>query len=200
MKQPFRVIRGAEAEPATPRQGALPPFEEALAARLDRLFAFAMRLTRGDAALAEDLVQEASLKAFRGYGGVRSPDRLTAWLFRILVNTHINEFHRQSREPGVADVELSDDLLDPAHAPSPPTPEQRLFEFALGGDLQKALDALPLEFRTVVWLCDVEELSYREASEVVGCPVGTVASRLYRGHALLREYLRECGRRREAEE
>ncbi len=66
----------------------------------------------------------------------------------------------------------------------------------IDSEVQQALDALPLEFRTVIWLSDVEEMSYREICEIVGCPPGTVASRIYRGHSMLREQLCEYARQR----
>lgn len=193
MGQRFEVIRGKRtAEPGQENQSLeLPAFEEALVAHLDHLFAFALRLVSGQRARAEDLVQDVCLRAFRRYADLREPDKIRPWLFQILVNAHINEYHRRSHQPPVVDIELSDALLDQA-----PTPEEDLFNQLLDDEVERALDALPVEFRTVVWLSDVEELSYREIAEVTGCPLGTVASRLYRGHSLLREGLREYARRR----
>lgn len=146
--------------------------------------------------MAEDLLQEACLRAFRHYQSLRSAKKIKSWLFQILINTHINEFHRRSREIPIIDVELSEALLDSVQAPSPITPEELLFERLLDSEVQQALDALPVEFRIVVWLADVEEFSYQEISEIINCPLGTVASRLYRGHSLLRERLREYARQR----
>jgi RNA polymerase sigma-70 factor (ECF subfamily) len=174
----------------------LPPFEESLVAHLDGMFGFALRLANGRRSEAEDLVQEACLRAFRGYENLRSPGRIKAWFFRILVNIHINEFHHHSREVPTVDVELSDSLLESADVVAALTPEDFLLEGLLDADVQRALDALPVEFRAVVWLSDVEELSYKEIAEIVDCPLGTVASRLYRGHSLLRHQLLEYARRR----
>ncbi len=199
MQPQFRVIRSSQAEDEAqppPSRQPLPKFEEALVAHLDSLLAFALRLTGGQRGLAEDLLQETCLRAFRNYQSLRAPERIKPWLFRILANTHINEFHRQSRESQIVDVELSEALLESAHAGSHPTPEERLFVHLLDDEVQQALDALPVEFRMVVWLADVEELSYQEISEIIGSPPGTVASRLYRGHGLLREQLREYARKR----
>ncbi len=174
----------------------LPRFEETLLAHLDSLLAFALRLTGGQREVAEDLVQEVSLRAFRNYQSLRAPEQIKAWFFQILVNIHTNEWRRRTRAIPIVDVELNEALLDTAQLPSPPTPEERLFEQLLDSEVQQALDALPVEFRTVVWLSDVEELSYQEISEIINCPLGTVASRLYRGHSLLREQLREYARQR----
>jgi RNA polymerase sigma-70 factor (ECF subfamily) len=188
--------RKSQEDRGTPEIKELPPFEESLIAHLDGLFGFALRLLKGRRSDAEDLVQDACLRAFKGYDSLRSSEKIKAWFFRILLNTHINEVHQQSREPAIADVELTDSLLESADVEVGKTPEQLLFEGSLDAELQQALDALPLEFRTVVWLSDVENLSYKEIAEIVNCPLGTVASRLYRGHSLLRERLRECARRR----
>jgi len=117
-------------------------------------------------------------------------------LFQILVNTYINETHRRSREPATVDVELSEALLMASGKQTAETPEEQLFAQVLDSQVQQALDALPVEFRTVVWLSDVEEMSYREICEIMNCPPGTVASRVYRGHSILRERLREYARQR----
>ncbi len=194
----FRVIRGG-VKPGTPTDSApsqKPPFEQALLTHLDRLFAFALRLERGQRERAEDLVQETSLAAFRNYEAFRSVDQLKPWLFRILINTRINKFHSERREPALLDVDITPELLASASGTRAATPEEDFFKELLADEVQEALDALPWEFRTVVWLADIEEMSYREIAEITGCPQGTVASRLYRGHSLLSERLRDYARRR----
>ncbi|MBI1748843.1 MAG: sigma-70 family RNA polymerase sigma factor [Acidobacteria bacterium] len=201
MLRRFRLIRGrpvARQEPPLTESVTLPrPFEEALLGHLDRLFALALRLVGGQREVAEDLVQETCLHAFRNYEQLRSPANLHAWFFRILVRTHINAFHRQRREPPIVDVELSDAWLEGASVTlAPATPEEHLFGQLLDVEVQQALDTLPVEFRAVVWLADVEELSYKEIAEILQCSPGTVASRRYRGHHLLRERLREYARGR----
>ncbi len=199
MRERLQLIRGKKATENYREQieiRKLPPFEEALLTHLDSLLGLALRLANGLRAPAEDLVQEASMRAFKSYQDLRSQKKFKSWLFQILVNTHINEFHRRAREVPIVDVELTETLLESASMEQVSTPEEHLFEQLLDGEIQDALDWLPMEFRTVVWLSDVEELSYREIGEVIGCPLGTVASRLYRGHSLLRERLREYGRQR----
>lgn len=199
MQRRFQVIRGrqdARRESADRKQVAFPiQFEDALINHLDSLFAFALHLVGGQRERAEDLLQTACLRAFRNYASLRSPEKLKPWFFQILVNTHINDFRRRGHEPLIADVELSDALLESASVVPAPTPEEQLFEQLLDSEVQEALDALPVEFRTVVWLADVEEMNYKEIAEIINCPPGTVASRLYRGHSLLRERLREYARR-----
>ena len=200
MREAFRLIRGGQApssaaKPA-PSRSRPAHFEEALIPHLDSLLTLASKLAAGERELAEDLVQETCLRAFRSYEGLRSPERFEAWLLKILVNTYINEFRRRNRNPSIVDVELSEAVLESASVASAATPESQFLEHLLDSEIQQALDALPVEFRAVVWLADVEELSYAEISEITECPSGTVASRLYRGHSLLREHLREFAKRR----
>lgn len=198
MRRRFRVIEGrhsADAQRTGREEPEFPSFEVAVQTHLDGLFSFALRLSRGRWAEAEDLVQEACLRAYKGYKGLRSPRKVKAWFFRILVNTHASRLEKDEREVPMIDVELAEDLLESTAVYQPMTPEETFFENLLDGDIQEALDALPVEFRTVVWLYDVEDLSYKEIGEVVGCPPGTVASRLYRGRGLLRERLREYASR-----
>lgn len=195
----LRVIDGGQAtrgKRTDQLSHALPPFEEILLAHLDSLFAFANRLASGHHEEAEELVQDTCLRAFRKYETLRNAEKFKAWLFQILMNTYINERHRHSRQPPIVDVELSEALLRSAGGQTSETPEEELFAKVLDGEVRQALDALPVEFRTVIWLSDVEEMSYREICEIVGCPPGTVASRIYRGHSMLREQLREYARRR----
>jgi len=199
VRRRLRVIEGGQPtarEQAGSSPRGRPAFEEVLLAQLDSLFAFAYRLVRGRREEAEELVQEACVRAFRKYETLRAPEKFKAWLFQILVNTYINETRRQSREPPTVDVELSEVLLAASSKQTADTPEEQLFAKVLDSEVQKALDALPVEFRTVVWLSDVEEMSYREICEIMNCPSGTVASRIYRGHSMLREQLREYARQR----
>ncbi len=195
MRRRLRVIEGGQPTAGSSPRGR-PAFEEVLLAQLDSLFAFANRLVQGKREEAEELVQEACVRAFRKYETLRAPEKFKSWLFQILMNTYINERHRHSRQPPIVDVELSEALLTGAHGQRTETPEEQLFARVLDSEVQDALDALPVEFRTVIWLSDVEEMSYREICEIMNCPLGTVASRIYRGHSMLREQLREYARKR----
>jgi len=199
VRRRLRVIEGGQPtarDQAGSSPRGRPAFEEVLLAQLDSLFAFANRLVQGKREEAEELVQEACVRAFRKYETLRAPEKFKSWLFQILMNTYINERHRHSRQPPIVDVELSEALLTGAHGQRTETPEEQLFARVLDSEVQDALDALPVEFRTVIWLSDVEEMSYREICEIMNCPLGTVASRIYRGHSMLREQLREYARKR----
>jgi RNA polymerase sigma-70 factor (ECF subfamily) len=189
----FRDADGRRAKPAVHESAT---FEEAVVVHLDSVFAFAMRLAGGRRDIAQDLVQETCLRAFKNFETLRSPESAKSWLFQILANVNKNQIQQQLRRLPIADVELTEDLLQSVDAEGPITPEHELFDRRLDHEIREALEALPVEFRAVVWLSDVEGLNYREISEIVGCPMGTVASRLYRGHRMLRENLLEYGRRR----
>jgi len=192
----FQQIPDADGRRAKLPEHKFPTFEEAVFVHLDSLFGFAKRLADGRQDLAQDLVQETCLRAFKNFDSLRSLESVKSWLFQILVNVNNNRIQRQRRQVQIAEVELSDELLESADAEGPITPEQELFDDRLDHEIQEALDGLPLEFRAVVWLSDVEGLTYKEISEIIGCPMGTVASRLYRGHRMLRESLLEYARRR----
>lgn len=204
MPRQLEVIQGkqsAACREETPKKErgfmhVLPPFEEALLSHFESLFAFALRLLNGRRERAEDLVQEACLRAFRHYQSLRSPEKIRSWFFKILVNTHINQFHQEERQVPIDDIELSEALLTSHELQTEPSPEQHFFDRVLDAEVQQALDALPAEFREVVWLADVERFSYQEISEIASCSLGTVGSRLYRGRSLLREQLREYARQR----
>jgi RNA polymerase sigma-70 factor (ECF subfamily) len=158
---------------------------EALAL-LDALYGAAMRLAR-DPDQAQDLVQDTYLKAFRGRARFSPGTNLKAWLFTILHNTWRNRRRDRAR----ARVEFDSEVVElaaergAAAAPAGETPEALLLRADLTAEIRTALDALPEAFREVVWLRDVEDLSYQEIAEVVAIPVGTVMSRLSRGRKQL---------------
>ncbi|MDH4066917.1 MAG: sigma-70 family RNA polymerase sigma factor [Acidobacteriota bacterium] len=154
---------------------------------LDVLYGTAVRLTRRPE-LAEDLVQDTYLKAFRARSSFAPGTNLKAWLFTILHNTWRNRRRDQARARVEADseaVELAAELGQDMLSLPPDTPEGVLVKATLSEDLRSALDQLPEAFREAVWLRDVEELSYQEIAGVLGIPVGTVMSRLSRGRKQL---------------
>ena len=176
-------------------------FEALALPYLDQLFSAAMRLTRSERD-AEDLVQDTFLRACRAFGQFQRGSNVRAWLFRILNNTFINDYrHRRVEEkiigeiPG-ASASRNDGTADDAPdiedlADSRNTPEDDCMERLMADDILRAIDQLPLDFRMAVVLADLQEFSYREISEITGCPVGTVMSRLFRGRKLLRQALRQ---------
>jgi RNA polymerase sigma-70 factor (ECF subfamily) len=118
---------------------------------------------------------------------------LKAWLFRILTNTFINKYRRGNLERSVMDAPESDPIADGWVSAATMRQLRHAEDVALQpiveGEVRRALDALPDDFRLAVLLADVEEFSYEEIAQIMGCPVGTVMSRLYRGRKLLQTAL-----------
>lgn len=170
-------------------------FEEILGEHLDALFAAALRLTGGREADAEDLFQDMAVKAFQGFSGLKEEKRARSWLFTILNRTHLNRERGGGRRPDrVVSGEQSLEELLRRRSP-PDTGTDALDRLAARLDIMEAFDRLPEEFRSVVWLVDVEEFLIREVAEMLEIPEGTAASRLYRGRRKLRSYLGEAGGR-----
>lgn len=173
-------------------------FEAAAAPHLDAAYNLARWLTRNPAD-ADDVVQEAYLRAFRFFGGFRGGDA-RAWLLAIVRNTFYNwvQQHRRGNSPleyndeaaGLLDVEASAD--QPLHTANP---EQLMLRAAEQQLVEAALLELPAEFREILVLRELEDLSYKEIAEIVGLPLGTVMSRLSRARMRLRSVLEAMGDR-----
>jgi len=165
--------------------------EEALG-HMDAMYGVACRLTRNPTE-AEDLVQDALVKAMRARDQFHTGTNLKAWMFRILTNTFINKYRRGGLEKSVLEGPDADPLADGWVSASTMRqlrdPEQIALRPIIEGEVKKALDALPAEFKLAVVLCDVEEFSYEEIAQIMGCPIGTVMSRLPRGRQLLQRAL-----------
>src|SRR5271170_3902642 len=167
-------------------------FSEECLNHLDALYGVACRLTRNPTD-AEDLVQDALVKAMRARHQFLVWTNLKAWLFRILTNTFINKYRRGGLERSLLEGPDADPLADGWVSASTMRqlrdPEQVALLPLIEGEVGRALDALPAEFKLAVILCDVEEFSYEEIAEIMGCPIGTVMSRLHRGRKLLQRAL-----------
>src|SRR4051812_37088860 len=173
-------------------------FERQALVHTDALYGAAYRLTRNPRD-AEDLVQDALLRAYRFWDSFEQDSNCKAWLLRIVTNTFINEYQRKKRSREVLDAasaeqDATDGVLVHAEANDRLTPERALLERSVSDDVQRALDALPDDFRTAVVLCDVQGLSYKEIADIMETPVGTVMSRLFRGRKLLETGLKEFTR------
>lgn len=175
-------------------------FEHDALSHLSSLLAVAARLTR-NAAESEDLVQDTLVKAMRAKGQFEPGTNLKAWLLRILTNTFINRYRRGSLERSIVDGAEADPLWDGWMSTSSMEamrdPESTALRPMLEAEIRAALAELPEDFRLAVVLADVEELSYREISDILGCPIGTVMSRLHRGRRILKmkliDHARELG-------
>jgi RNA polymerase sigma-70 factor (ECF subfamily) len=162
---------------------------------MDRLYGTALRLTR-NAADAEDLVSEAVTKAWANFGQLADRQAFPKWLFRILANTFISERRRARCEPCeaaiAADGEQPFSLFERLHQPFLlwwSDPERELINKLLREDIERALDGLPDDYRTVVILVEINGHSYAEVAELLGVPIGTVRSRLSRARSLLQRAL-----------
>jgi len=167
-------------------------FERQAMPFLGSLYNTAYRLAR-NAEDAEDLVQETYLRAYRSFDQFRPGTNLKAWLFRILKNAFINEYRRRKTRPPQEDFAAIEDSfesrVDGQMAGSIKDPEQEALEVSLDENVQRAIDALPPDYRMAVLLADLEGFSYKEIAEILEVPIGTVMSRLYRGRKLLEEEL-----------
>jgi RNA polymerase sigma-70 factor (ECF subfamily) len=161
---------------------------------MSSLYSAALRMTRNPAD-AEDLVQEAYLRAYRGFGGFTEGTNLKAWLYRILTNTYINIYRAKQRRPVETDLDDVEDLYlyhrvrDAAASGLGSSAEDDLMERITDAEVIEALDSLPENFRIPVLLADVEGFSYKEIAEIVDVPIGTVMSRLHRGRKALQKAL-----------
>lgn len=166
---------------------------------IDQLYGTALRMT-GNSADAEDLVQETFAKAFAAFGSYQQGTNLRAWLFRILRNTFINAYRKAKRSPySDSTDELTDGQLlelESRSAGGVKSAESQALERLGDEDINAALASLPEDFRTAVYLADVEGFSYKEIAEIMDTPVGTVMSRVHRGRKSLRELLSDYARER----
>lgn len=169
-------------------------FEELTLEHLDPLYSAALRLTKNERD-AEDLVQDTFLRAYRFFDKFERGTNIKAWLFKILTNTFINRYRRKVKErtvtEGAEKVTVQERFVSRRATEYASNPEQFFFDRLLSDDVLRAIDELPIDFRLVVILADLQDFSYNEIAEIVGCPVGTVMSRLYRGRKLLQKKLKD---------
>lgn len=167
-------------------------FENEALQHIDSLYSAALRLTRSESD-AEDLVQDTYVKAYRFYDHFEAGTNLKAWLLRIQTNTFINRYRRRVREREVLEgshsAPVGDGVMSRSAMRALSQPIAAAERPLLAQEIQRALDQLPEEHRLMILLADVEELSYREIADVVGCPIGTVMSRLHRARKSIQRHL-----------
>lgn len=157
---------------------------------LDGLYNLARWLAR-DPVVAEELVQETYLRALRGARHFQVGTNLRAWLFQILRNVFFTHYRKRGREPEVVEPEVLDAMSVAPGRGGEGSHHSGASDGTLGVDLEAALQRLPEEYRSVVLLADVEDFTMTEVAHIMGCPVGTVKSRLFRARAILQELLRD---------
>jgi RNA polymerase sigma-70 factor (ECF subfamily) len=173
-------------------------FEDEALPYLPQIYNAARRLARGDAE-AQDLVQDTYLRGYQFFDRYKPGTNLRAWLFKILTNLFINKYRRKTTEArvlfegrdeprsGIAAFAMLDASQDP---------EAHYLRGVFADEVQRALDALNDDFRMVVVLADLHDFAYKDIAEMLGCPVGTVMSRLFRGRRALQVSLLEYARAR----
>jgi RNA polymerase sigma-70 factor, ECF subfamily len=158
-------------------------FEELAMPLFARLYNFAHWLTQ-DRAEAEDLVQETYMKALKGFASFQQGTNFRAWMYRILRNSFLT-----SRAGLKATVSLDDEEEQVVEPATEQTPETVLLAGAEREAIEAALAQLPVKFREIILLCDVEEMSYQEIAVALSIPIGTVMSRLSRARKAMRGLL-----------
>ncbi|ANW65624.1 RNA polymerase subunit sigma [Mycobacterium sp. djl-10] len=174
-------------------------FERDVLPKLDHLYGGALRMTHNRAD-CEDLLQETMINAFVGFHSFRDGTNLLAWLYRIMTNTYISGYRKRRVRPTeyatdeITDWQLADEA---AHSSTGlRSAEVEALEAMPDARIVAALQALPDEFRMVVYYVDVEGFAYREVAGIMGTPLGTVMSRLHRGRRQLRSLLADVARDR----
>lgn len=180
--------------PADAAGGSKAGFEEEALPHLDAVYRFALRLS-GSVDEAQDLVQETFLRAYRSWAQYTPGTRAKSWLFTICRNVFLRGRERRQRHDEI--LAASTDPGAPGLEPVNPVwvsvlgadPEGDFFDSIVDDEIVHAIDDLPEEYRTAVVLSDLEGLPYGEIAELMGVPVGTVKSRLFRGRRRLQEVL-----------
>lgn len=171
-------------------------FERDLLPHINALNTFAYHLSYNEED-ARDLVQETYLKAYKAIDSYDEGTNAKAWLFKILKNNYINQYRRKSKRPRNVDFEAFVGLHDSEDSPlkSKVDLREEIYEELMGDEVTIAINGLPLDFRTVILLCDIEGFTYEEIAKILDVPIGTVRSRLHRARNLLKEKLSTYARK-----
>lgn len=168
-------------------------FDEEFMPQIDALYNFAFHLTYNEAD-ANDLVQETYMKAFRFIDSYEAGSNAKAWLFKILKNAFINDYRKAKKRPSRVDYEeiiTFQNAEQDSNFSSYSDLREEMFNTMMGDEVTNAINALPVDFRTVILLCDIEGFSYEEISKIIDVPIGTVRSRLHRSRNMLKIKLAE---------
>lgn len=146
-----------------------------------------LRAKTSDGHLADDLAQDALLKAIKGLPAFRGDSKFSTWIYRIAINTARNHWTKMKRRPPVNDIDATESLAHNSETrlTNLATPEQALISEQLGQTITQALDDLPAALRQSVELRELEGLSYQEIAERTHCPIGTVRSRISRAREVI---------------
>ncbi|MEZ4267146.1 MAG: sigma-70 family RNA polymerase sigma factor [Myxococcota bacterium] len=169
-------------------------FVESVVTHADGLYRYALRLT-GDEQVAADLVQESLTRAVEAFDRLRDHTNHRAWIFTILRNAWISRLRRSGREVELVEPELLVDDESPEVDAAMVRADDG-YRHGFEDQVLRALSRLPESQRSAILLCDVEGLRYEEIAMVMGCPVGTVRSRIHHARRQLRDWLEEYARQR----
>jgi len=166
-------------------------FEGEFLPHMEAMYNFAYRITY-DEDTAKDLLQDTYFKAFKFIESFHEGTNAKAWLFRILKNSFINEFRKKNKEPTMIDYQDVETYYNSDDVNEVITNDLRVevLQGMIGDEVSNALNALAVDFRIVIILCDLEGFTYEEMSKILDIPIGTVRSRLHRARNLLRERLK----------
>lgn len=167
-------------------------FEEEFLPHIEALNSFAYHLTYNEDD-AQDLVQETYLKAFRFIEKYELGTNAKAWLFKILKNAYINQYRKKNTRPTQVDYEEVVGYQDGDESSGMSSYfdlREEIFDEMMGDEVSAAVNSLPVDFRTVILLCDIEGFTYEEIAKIIEIPIGTVRSRLFRARNLLKEKLK----------
>jgi RNA polymerase sigma-70 factor, ECF subfamily len=193
-REPRRTETAAAQPP--PKTPGKPGFAEEALPHMEAVYRYAMRLTRGNSHEAEDIVQDVFLRAYRSWDTFQPGTNCRAWLFTICRNRFLRKKERRDRRPEVVASQIDADVEALAVTAvfseiETADPETDFFSSFIDEEVMRAVDELPEPFRETLILSDIDGLGYRELSEVLEVPIGTVKSRLYRGRRLLQQALYE---------
>ncbi|MEQ8240890.1 MAG: sigma-70 family RNA polymerase sigma factor [Cyclobacteriaceae bacterium] len=166
-------------------------FDNEFMPHIDSMYNFAHRLTF-DEDDSKDLVQDTYMKAYRFIDSFQQGTNAKAWLYRILKNSFINNFRKKSKEPAKVDYQEVENFYNSDSVDSNATMDLRVeaVKDMIGDEVSNALNALAVDFRTVIILCDLEGFTYEEMAKILDIPIGTVRSRLHRARNLLKQKLK----------
>lgn len=172
-------------------------FEEIAFEYIDSLYSTALRLTRNKQD-SEDLVQDAYLRGFQHFHRFEPGTNFKAWIFKILMNTFINKYHKDMRTPPAVPFDKVEFAIDEALKDEDQKnilTDSNVFRNMFDDEIVQAIETMPEDYRIAVLLCDIENFSYKEMSEILDVPIGTVMSRISRGRKMLQKSLLDYAKR-----
>lgn len=162
-------------------------FSEEALAHIDLIYRRALNMTKNDSD-AKDLVQETYLRAYKFFDNFREGSNCKAWLLAILKNSFINAIRRERKYAQTIHLQEIDEQA--IELPGQADPEDKVFGGLFNDDVTAAMNSLPSKYRIIILLADIQGFAYKEIANIIGCPIGTVMSRLCRGRRLLRNRLK----------